>query len=341
MIPDNDDSERLIDAVKKAYHARKALAISGHASKSSFVRSIAGDALQTADHRGIIEYRPDELMISVRSGTPIQEVIDALASEDQVLACDPPQFQSAGTIGGAVATGLCGPGRPWYGSVRDAVLGVDMVNGLAESLSFGGRVMKNVAGFDVSRFMAGSLGTMGLLLTVNLRVNPKPEYERSIQINLSDEDAHAIVLQSLRKPSLITATCYRSGQLALRFSGRHDSVELAVGDYPDMVDLESDYWSVIRDHDHAFFRDAEDLHRIWLPRGVQFDSTESGDYLTEWAGSQVWVQRAPKQQHSSGDANAIERFQRKSNANTPQSKYHRRLRNAFDPRGVLNPDISF
>ena len=174
-----DDSEHLIAVVRRANEKRRTLAIRGSQSKEFYVKSSADDELKTLSHSGIINYLPEELVVSVRAGTSLEELRKTLESENQILAGDPPYFRGAGTVGGAVACGFSGPGRPWLGSLRDCILGIEMINGLGNKLRFGGTVLKNVAGYDVSRLVSGSLGTLGLLLSVNLKVLPQPQRRSS------------------------------------------------------------------------------------------------------------------------------------------------------------------
>ena len=178
MSDHSDLSEAFLQAVANARADGQRLSIVGSGSKSA----LTGDAnsaearlLSTVEHRGIVDYRPDELVVTVRTGTPLRELNQTLAREGQMLGCEPPEFRGLGTVGGVVAAGLAGPGRVWRGGVRDTVLGVEMINGQAERLRFGGQVMKNVAGFDISRLQAGAFGMLGLLLEVSLKVLPQPQ----------------------------------------------------------------------------------------------------------------------------------------------------------------------
>lgn len=337
MIHSRDDSVRLIETVQAASDASKPISIVGHGSKSRYVSPRQGDEVHTADHVGIIEYQPDELMISVRSGTPITDISAILDDNQQVLACDPPRFDGLGTIGGAVACDLNGPGRPWFGTIRDAVLGVEVINGLGEKLEFGGRVMKNVAGFDVSRLMAGSFGVFGVLLTVNLRVHPKSEHEYSVQYPIDGDAIHEMHIRSLRNPSLITATCYFDGMMSLRLSGRHAGVMGALGSFNEYQEIDSEFWSSIRDHTHTFFREAQDLHRVSLARGQAFQSVEPHPYMQEWAGSRVWLSRDSVAED--GQRWVSKRFKSDIESDATRSKYVKRLRQAFDPKGIFNQDL--
>ena len=163
----------LAEAVRAAHADGQALRVVGSGSKGVAAR--AGEALlSVGEHTGIESYRPEELVVTVRAGTPLKELVAALSRNDQMVGFDPPRLRGSGTIGGAVAAGWCGPSAPWWGRLRDAVLGVEIINGLGEHLRFGGQVIKNVAGYDLSRLMAGSWGTLAVIVAVSLRVHPRP-----------------------------------------------------------------------------------------------------------------------------------------------------------------------
>lgn len=334
-----DDSQRLLDSVKQAVAQKRQLSILGHGTKAHYARSTHGDALQSRDHVGVIEYQPDELTISVRAGTPLTVIAETLDQHNQMLACDPPRFFGGGTIGGAVASGLSGPGRPWYGNLRDAVLGVEMINGLGERLTFGGSVMKNVAGFDISRMMVGSLGVFGVILSVNLRVHPKPEIERTISLDLNWDDAWSVLCETIAKPTAVTATCYWSGSLYLRLAGNRASVEEACASFPSNTEIENDVWVHLRDHEHSFFQSSEELRRTWLGRGLQPQIENDESNLIEWAGAQVWSFKVHGDSAALGQRISSEPFNRSSAAPSTESKYMRRLRRAFDPHQLFNSDL--
>ena len=339
MIQSFDDSERLLDSVNHAVAHKRQLSVIGHGTKAQHARSTAGDALQSRDHVGIIEYQPDELTISVRSGTPLQEIAVILDEQDQMLACDPPRFFGGGTIGGAVACGLSGPGRPWYGNLRDAVLGVEIVNGLGERLKFGGSVMKNVAGFDVSRMMVGSLGVLGLILSVNLRVYPKPENERTISLDLDWDDAWRVLNETIAKPSAVTATCYWSDTLYLRLSGSRASIDEASASFPSGTEIDNEIWTHVRDHSHPFFHEPANLRRNWFSRGVQARITDDDRCLVEWAGAQIWSHDTRDALAAFEESASSEPFNRANAGPTSESKYVKRLRRAFDPHLLFNSDL--
>jgi glycolate oxidase FAD binding subunit len=172
----------LIDAVRQAGVDGRVLRLRGSGSKDFWGQSLTGDVLNTRGYRGIVSYEPSELVVTVRCGTPLVELEAALAEKGQCLAFEPPHFGEGATVGGMVAAGLSGPARATAGAVRDYVLGARFINGLGEHLTFGGQVMKNVAGYDVSRLMAGSWGTLGLITEVSLKVLPVAPAEATLMI---------------------------------------------------------------------------------------------------------------------------------------------------------------
>ena len=173
----SDQSQQLIDAVRQSIETGVRLSIRGGDTKAFYGRRQEGTPLDVSGHAGIVSYEPTELVLTARSGTSVAEIEHTITDRNQMLAFEPPRFGDGATLGGTVGCGLSGPRRPFAGSVRDFVLGTRMVNGRGEDLRFGGQVMKNVAGYDVSRLMTGSMGTLGLLLEVSLKVLPKPRVE--------------------------------------------------------------------------------------------------------------------------------------------------------------------
>ncbi len=172
----------LIDAVRQAGSDGRVLRLRGGGTKDFWGQSLSGDVLDTRAYRGIVSYEPSELVVTVRCGTPLAELEAALAEKGQCLAFEPPHFGQGATVGGMLAAGLSGPARAAAGAVRDYVLGARFINGLGEHLTFGGQVMKNVAGYDVSRLMAGSWGTLGLITEVSLKVLPVAPAEATLMI---------------------------------------------------------------------------------------------------------------------------------------------------------------
>ena len=221
MASDGDRAEPLTAAVAAAGEAGRSITIVGSGSKSGAPKG--SETVATAGHEGVVDYRPDELVVTARAGSHLDDIASTLADAGQALPFEPPRFGGRGTLGGAVGAGLSGPGRPWFGSVRDALLGVTIVNGLGQRLSFGGQVLKNVAGYDVSRLMVGAFGTLGLLLDVSLRVRPLSETSVTLVRECAPETAHGLTSDLLRQPLPVTATAYCGGVLRIRLSGSHEA----------------------------------------------------------------------------------------------------------------------
>lgn len=270
----------------------------------------ADQVLQTSDWRGIESYEPSELVIRVRAGTPLSEVEAVLASKGQYLAFEPPRYNwlagAATTIGGVVAAGLSGPGRISRGAVRDHVLGCTVLNGRGEVLRFGGAVMKNVAGFDVSRLMAGSMGTLGVLLDVTLKVMPQPVSTATLRIEMNEAEALAQVNQWAGQPIPLDASAWWDGMLVLRLRGARAAVSSAVqcmykerGGELIAPPLAERFWQGVRDHSDEFFERARvavdkggahgiTLWRFALP-ATAVPLGLPGEVMHEWFGAQRWV----------------------------------------------------
>ncbi|MCZ6620245.1 MAG: glycolate oxidase subunit GlcE [Gammaproteobacteria bacterium] len=345
MAANADQQDRLVEAVGAAFAERLPLQIAGSGSKvfltepgTSRGRADVGRLLSVAEHSGVTEYRPEELVVTARAGTTLKELEQQLARERQMLPFEPPRFSGAGTLGGAIASGLSGPGRPWYGSLRDAVLGVEMINGRGEFLRFGGQVMKNVAGYDVSRLQAGAFGTLGVLLSASIKILPKPVHELTCVIALEAEIALERLREWARLPLPITATCHVDGQLRVRLSGAESAVVWAAGHIGGDVVHAEPFWSQVRNHEIDFFKREGTLWRLSLPPNSLLTDEPT---LIEWGGALRWVRSEQamfdwaRQQGGyalpfNGDYSTqyflqVDRGLRK------------RIKKAFDPAEVLNP----
>ena len=342
MARDRDDSERLLAAVAMAVAHDKPLAICGRGSKTFLGLPAIGDMLAIGDHSGVVDYRHDELVLTARAGTPLVELRRILAAHQQMMAFDPPTFAGDGSLGGAIATGLSGPGRPWYGALRDAVLGIELINGRAERLKFGGQVMKNVAGYDVSRLMAGAFGTLGVLLEISVKVMPRPQFESTRVFAIDRDTAHANVVAWARTPLPLSATCHADGVLHVRLSGTEKGVRAAATTIGgDELSHAGEFWDALRDQTHPFFG-AGRCYRVALPPAAKYPPLD-GAWLTEWGGAQRWFR-------SNAAREQIDVAVRKLGGHTtefrrptvPQPfdkgalKYYRRLKDAFDPKAVFN-----
>ncbi len=200
--------QHLIDRVRAAAADRTPLAITGGGSKAFLGEAVRGEPLSTADWRGIVSYEPTELVVTVRAGTPLAELEAVLAERGQCLPFEPPHLGAGATVGGMVAAGLSGPARAAVGSVRDFVLGAECINGQGEQLTFGGQVMKNVAGYDVSRLLAGSWGTLALISQVSLKVLPVAPAEATLVFDLPQAQALAQLHHWGGQPLPINASCW-------------------------------------------------------------------------------------------------------------------------------------
>lgn len=291
----------LVERVRAAAAAGTALRIRGGGSKDFYGEPASGELLETGTLRGIVSYEPSELVVTARAGTPLAELEQALAQQGQSLPFEPPHFGPGATVGGMVAAGLSGPARASVGAVRDYVLGLHLVNGRGEHLVFGGQVMKNVAGYDVSRLMAGALGTLGLITEVSLKVLPVAPAEATLQFALSQAEALRRLNAWGGQPLPLNASCWVEdagvGTLFLRLRGAVAAVESACrtlgGARMDNAQAGPD-WTACREQKLPWFRElgARDLWRLSVPQtAAVLDLPEPP--LVEWHGGLRWVRVDP------------------------------------------------
>ena len=333
-------SDEFVQAVTSARATGQRLSIVGTGSKSGLIGAESnpeGRLLSTVEHTGIVDYRPDELVVTVRSGTPLRELNQVLAREGQMLGFEPPEYRGLGTVGGAVATGIAGPGRPWRGGVRDAVLGVQMINGYAERLEFGGQVMKNVAGVDVSRLQAGAYGMLGLLLEVSLKVLPLPQAEQTLSLEVSAAEAHARMLEWALKPHPITATAWIDGVLHVRLSGAEAAVNQTISTFGGEVRPDNGFWMALRDHSLAFYRSGAIACRQLPPASPLLPE----DGLFEWNGARRWSEADPPADgYRVYGAGYAQHRCRDGGGDAAIAEYQARVKAAFDPDILFNPELT-
>lgn len=343
-----DIAAELQEQVKAAASDRQALCIVGRGSKNFYGREPVGETLFVAGHRGIIDYAPSELVVTARAGTPLEELERVLAAENQMLAFEPPHFGPA-TLGGAVAAGLSGPRRPFAGAVRDFVLGTKLLTGRGEILSFGGRVMKNVAGFDLSRLLAGSLGSLGVILEVSLKVLPRPAVERTLTRDIRAAQALETMSAWMNQPLPLSALAYEEPYLYVRLSGGEKAVEAAAQHLGgERLEGGETFWHDLREQRRVFFTAGEgDLWRLSLPPAASMPALP-GRWLLDWGGAQRWLRTsasAPEvfdcARQLGGHATRFRTFGTRDvmfqSLPEPLFRLHRNVKDAFDPEGIFNP----
>ena len=246
--------ETFIARIRAAYAEGSPLILQGGGSKTFYGNADEGEVLSTRTLTGIVDYQPKELVLTARAGTPLDEIETALAERNQMLAFEPPHFGGAATLGGSIATGLSGPRRPYAGAARDFVLGVRMIDGTGQPLRFGGQVIKNVAGYDVSRLMAGALGTLGLITEVSLKVLPKPAAETTLQFELDEAGAIKNMNRWAGQPLPLSATSWHADLLTVRLSGAESAVHAARAQRGgELLHDAAAFWQRLRDQATPFF----------------------------------------------------------------------------------------
>lgn len=339
--------EALVGRIKDAGDSRTPLRIRGLGSKDFYGGMLAGEVFDVAGYRGIVAYEPTELYVTARCGTTLAEIEAVLAEKGQMLAFEPPHFGGA-SVGGCVAAGLAGPRRQQAGAVRDFVLGAKLIDGSGQVLDFGGQVMKNVAGYDVSRLLAGSLGTLGLIAEVTLKVLPRPVAEQTRVFAMDEAEAIAALNRWGGQPLPISASFWHDGQLWLRLSGAGAAVDAACRRLGgDSVADAAALWRSVREQTHPAFA-SKVLWRLALPSAAAPPGLD-GLLALEWGGAQRWY---------AGELDAVRGVAARCGGHAvlfraPESlrclegtftaltpamlALHRRLKKAFDPLGILNP----
>lgn len=338
-----DYRRRVLEAAASETH----LALHGGKTKAFYGRTIVGEPFDLSENSGIVEYIPSELVITARAGTPLHEIEQTLAANGQMLPFEPPHYAAGGTLGGAIASGLSGPRRPWGGAPRDLLLGVKLMDGQGRILTFGGQVMKNVAGYDLSRLMAGALGSLGILLEVSVKVLPAPLQEWTLQFETDSAAAPGLLTNLLQKRLPVSASFARDKILRLRLACSEErllAIQKSVGG--ERLESEEDFWLQLRDHGLEWFHTGQPLWRLSLPRTAQAEL--DAPTLDEWAGAQRWLISelpAAKIREAAacqgGHAVLFRNGARDGEIFHPLPErvadLHRRLKQVFDPQGVFNP----
>lgn len=363
--------EQILNAAKN----KTPLSIEGGGTKSWYGNPNNYAKLDTRSYSGILEYQPEELVITACAGTPLKEIEAALKEKNQVLAFEPPHFGENATFGGAIAAGLAGPGRITVGNFRDFVLGARILDGKGQDLSFGGKVMKNVAGYDVSRLLPGSLGTLSLLLEASVKVLPKPAATATLRCQLSQEKALKALNEWAGQPLPLSASCWigsakgGDGELTFRLAGAAAAVKAAIplmGSLVNATELNEgvaeDFWNNLREQKISAFGNLgadQTLYRVALPAacGPIAISGANDEIIFEWHGQQRWI-KAPGDEATFAAIKAIAnshgghatRFRQGANVDPSYQRFtllteqahskaleavQERLRSAFDPAGVF------
>jgi glycolate oxidase FAD binding subunit len=342
---------RFAETIRAAVAAGTPLRPRGGGSKDFYGGPLTGDVLDTPSYAGVIDYEPTELVVTARAGTPLAELEAVLAERGQMLAFEPPHFGAA-TLGGCVATGLSGPGRAAAGAVRDYVLGVRVLDGRGRDLRFGGQVMKNVAGYDVSRLMTGAMGTLGLLLEVSLKVLPLPQMQTTLRFEMPEDAALRSVNHWAGQPLPINASCFAGNELTLRLAGAEAGVKAAVEKLGGEKHSAGDsFWGGLREQSSAFFAadafDSAPLWRLSVPSNTpRLDLP--GTQLIEWGGALRWLRSSAPARRiretvagAGGHATLFRAADKSAGAFHPLAapllEIHRKLKLAFDPQGIFNP----
>jgi glycolate oxidase FAD binding subunit len=357
----NDDPclARWSERIRAAAANRTLLRLRGSGSKDFYGQALAGDLFDTREYAGLAAYEPSELVVTARCGTPLAELEAALAEKGQSLAFEPPHFGPAATVGGCLAAGLAGPRRARVGAVRDFVLGVKIIDGQGRLLTFGGQVMKNVAGYDVSRLLAGSLGTLGLVVEVSFKVLPVAFAEQTLRFELPGENSQTLALEKFNRwggqPLPISASAWVHDVLHVRLEGAAAAISAAaqkLGGERVAADRASAFWDSLREQSHPFFASSSALWRLSMPATAPALALP-GAQLVEWGGAQRWTHAASAAEHQAirqaalragGHATlfradpatkaAVGVFQPLA---APLALIHRKLKAAFDTAGVFNP----
>ena len=345
-------TQELQDRVRAAYNDKTMLQIVGGDSKHFYGNTPDKnniEVIETRIHQGIINYEPSELVITARAGTPLKDIEAILAENNQMLPFEPPHYGEHATLGGAIATGLSGSRRPFTGSVRDFVLGTKVISGKGDIMSFGGQVIKNVAGYDVSRLMVGALGTLGLLLEISIKVLPRPNTEVTQVIAMSQQEALTTMQKLNQKPLPLSALAYENEKLYIRLSGAASAVNSSQKKVGGETLVHADkFWHQLNEQTHSFFDNKRPLWRLSVPYTANVDLNENS--FIDWAGALYWMHSdMPAEeirQHTIEQGGHATLFKVSEHNQTNQERFtplqakikqlHVNLKMRFDPYGILN-----
>jgi glycolate oxidase FAD binding subunit len=340
--------EALQERIREAAGRGAALRLRGGGTKDFYGNAPRGEILDTRAYAGVIAYEPTELVVTARCGTSLLELEKTLEEKNQFLPFEPPHFGQGATLGGCVAAGLSGPRRAASGALRDFLLGAKLVDGRGNLLVFGGQVMKNVAGYDVSRLLAGSLGTLGLIAEASIKVLPRPQAEATLRLKMTDARAIEALNRWAGQPLPVSATAWHAGDLGVRLSGSQAAVRAAAEKIGgEKLPEAQAFWEGVREHADPFFAGDEPLWRIAVPPATP-PLRLPGRQMIEWSGGLRWLKSGAEAQvireaaqRARGHATLFRAERRSGEAFSPlgpvQMRLHRSLKEVFDPSGIFNP----
>lgn len=360
-MTDSDRTSNLVEQVADAARRHQGIQIRGGGSKDFYGRSpingqaygLAGGAasslepLNVSEHSGIVNYEPTELVVTVRAGTTVAEINNILAEHGQCLPFEPPVLDGKATIGGSIACGLSGPARPYAGAARDFVLGMHVINGRGELLKVGGEVIKNVAGYDISRLMVGALGTLGLITRVSFKVLPDKPCHQTLIFHLERDSALTFMNDLAAQPIPVSASCFYEDILFIRLSGSESGVAHACEQLGgEALPSNDGIWDTLRDWQHPFFDTDLPVWRLALPALAAPDL--DGKVLIEWGGGQWWLRSVAAPEviraevsKAGGHATLFRGGDRTGEVFHPLpkslEKLQRKIQRSFDPLGIFNP----
>ena len=336
----------LIERIRAAHDSHTRLIIEGGGSKTFYGNPDEGEVLGTRALTGVVDYQPKELVLTARAGTPLAEIEALLAEQNQMLAFEPPHYSGGATLGGSIAAGLSGPRRPYAGAARDFVLGVRMIDGTGQPLRFGGQVIKNVAGYDVSRLMVGALGTLGLVTEVSLKVLPEAAVETTLQFELDEAAAIMKMNQWAGQPLPLSATSWHAGLLTVRLSGAASAVHAAQARLGgETLGDAAAFWQRLRNQATPFF-DKRPLWRLAVKSTTPPMNLGDAQWI-EWGGAVRWLASNLPAAHLREAAKAAGGHATLFRGDAPADgvfaplapallTLHRNLKQRFDPRGIFN-----
>ena len=347
MLEDSNIEADLVTQVQEAIEKKHPLRIVGGDSKAFYGEQSEADAINVSEHTGVIDYDPAELVITLRAGSKLKEVEALLAQNQQMFAFEPPCYSEDSTIGGMIASGLAGPRRAFSGGPRDYLLGVKMIDGRGQVLNFGGRVIKNVAGFDISRSMVGALGTLGVILEASIRIVPMPATEMTLSFEHEAANDHTHWINTLAsRPLPLSASSWCDGRSHLRLSGSEAGLKHAASQLGGEKSEQD--WRALAIQQHDFFSEDKAITRVAVPATSPHLDVDA-PCLLEWGGAQRWFCGEIKMSRLRAQVDALNgtvcAFRHHARG---VLKFHtlpeamlglqRQVKSRFDPHGIFNPN---